>query len=207
VDGSLRGQAHLQAAHGPRADEGGAEAERRSPCPAHPLEPALFLEVGRRAARWLGGRRRVVLPRVRVARIRQGISRCASAAREGRGRDSSLFGRTVVVAGVDAQTYFPMTDNVAARLGANREYRWSTQYQVYDRRPLNARSRRHLALDPHPDAACVGSGARIKRHGGLGFRTLRWPSQPRARPRSVPGGTTAVSFDGPTEPTARLTRT
>jgi hypothetical protein len=74
---------------------------------------------------------------------------------------------------VDAETYLPLTQSVSARVhqqvygGADfeRTYRLSTRYLIYERLPVNARSRAQLDLDPHPGATCAPGAAKLR---GLG---------------------------------------
>jgi hypothetical protein len=70
---------------------------------------------------------------------------------------------------VDAETYLPLASRFVTRSGAGDSLELFTRYLVYERLPLNARSRAKLDLDPHPGAKCApGAGKTIGR-GTLGF--------------------------------------
>jgi hypothetical protein len=70
---------------------------------------------------------------------------------------------------VDAETYLPLTQRVSVRVDSERTYRLFTRYLVYERLPLDARSRAELALDPHPGAKCEPGAGKLKDRA-LGFR-------------------------------------
>ena len=69
---------------------------------------------------------------------------------------------------VDAETYLPLASRFTRRFGEG----WIdvfTRYLVYERLPLDARSRAQLDLDPHPGAKCAPGADRIIGGGSLGF--------------------------------------
>ena len=68
---------------------------------------------------------------------------------------------------VDAETYLPLAQRVSVRVNPDLAYRFFTRFLVYERSPLDARSRGLLALDPHPGATCRTGRASGK--SGLGF--------------------------------------
>jgi hypothetical protein len=55
---------------------------------------------------------------------------------------------------VDYDTYLPLSLRVTARVDSEQTHSLLTRYLIYERLPLNARSRALLALDPHPGAEC-----------------------------------------------------
>jgi hypothetical protein len=80
---------------------------------------------------------------------------------------------------VDADTYLPLAHRVSARVDTGGTYRLSTRYLVYERLPLNRRSRRQLDLDPHPGASCAAGAGELRGERAPGFPN---PCPP------VPGG-------------------
>jgi hypothetical protein len=70
---------------------------------------------------------------------------------------------------VDSETYLPLSQRVAARVESERTYRLFTRYLVYERLPLDARSRAQLALDPHPGAECSRFAGDLTGDRDLGF--------------------------------------
>lgn len=69
---------------------------------------------------------------------------------------------------VDAETYLPLASHFTRRFGDGRIDVF-TRYLVYERLPLNARSRAQLDLDPHPGAKCSPGADKIMGSGSLGF--------------------------------------
>jgi hypothetical protein len=69
---------------------------------------------------------------------------------------------------VDAETYLPLAEYVSVRVDG-RTYRLRTRYLVYERLPLDARSRALLALDPHPRATCAPGAGDLRGNRRLGF--------------------------------------
>jgi hypothetical protein len=56
---------------------------------------------------------------------------------------------------VDSETYLPLAQRRAIRHPpSGRGFDLSTRYLVYERLPLNSRTRKELDLDPHPGAKC-----------------------------------------------------
>jgi hypothetical protein len=70
---------------------------------------------------------------------------------------------------VDSETYFPLSQRVSARVDAEPTYRLFTRYLVYERLPLDARSRAQLDLDPHPGARCSPFAGELRGDRGVGF--------------------------------------
>jgi hypothetical protein len=56
---------------------------------------------------------------------------------------------------VDSETYLPLAQRRSIRHGSGRGFDFSTRYLVYERLPLNSRTREELDLDPHPGAKCA----------------------------------------------------
>jgi hypothetical protein len=69
---------------------------------------------------------------------------------------------------VDAETYLPLASRVTVRFD-RKTFRLSTRYLVYERLPLDARSRGLLALDRHPGATCADGAGNLRGDRGLGF--------------------------------------
>jgi hypothetical protein len=70
---------------------------------------------------------------------------------------------------VDSQTYLPLVQRHRVG-GSERGITFVTRYLVYERTPLNARSRRQLDLDPHPGAKCSENAGKLKgRRAEIGF--------------------------------------
>jgi hypothetical protein len=83
---------------------------------------------------------------------------------------SSLRGVTErVVFLVDADSYLPLATHFAQRLRNGDRLDIFTRYLVYERLPLNARTRAKLDLDPHPGAKCAPHADRVFGRGSLGF--------------------------------------
>jgi hypothetical protein len=76
---------------------------------------------------------------------------------------------------VDADTYLPLAQRYSIGTDSEREMGFSTRYLIYERLPLNARSRALLALDPHPGAEC-SPFAGDEGEGDLGFPNPCSPS-------------------------------
>jgi hypothetical protein len=70
---------------------------------------------------------------------------------------------------VDADTYLPLAERVLARVDSGRTYRLFTRYLVYERLPLDRRSRGQLDLDPHPGARCAPGAGELRGERALGF--------------------------------------
>jgi hypothetical protein len=83
---------------------------------------------------------------------------------------------------VDSETYLPLSQRVSARVDPERTYRLFTRYLVYERLPLDARSRAQLDLDPHPGAKCA------PRAGNLKDRALGFPNPCASSDREGPSG-------------------
>lgn len=70
---------------------------------------------------------------------------------------------------VDAETYLPLVQRHRVG-GSERGITFFTRYIVYERTPLNARSRKQLHLDRHPGAKCSENAGRLKgRRAEIGF--------------------------------------
>jgi hypothetical protein len=69
---------------------------------------------------------------------------------------------------VDADTYLPLAQRYSIGTDSDREREILTRYLVYERLPLDDRSRALLALDPHPGAEC-SPFAGDEGEGDLGF--------------------------------------
>jgi hypothetical protein len=74
-----------------------------------------------------------------------------------------------VVYVVDAETYLPLAVRNTFRRDGRRLLEVDIRYLVYERLPLNDRTRAKLDLDPHPGAKCVEGADRIIGGGSLGF--------------------------------------
>ena len=68
---------------------------------------------------------------------------------------------------VDSETYLPLAQRQSIRHPSGDGFDVSTRYLVYERLPLNSRTREELDLDPHPGAKCGPSGN--LKLGPLGF--------------------------------------
>lgn len=64
---------------------------------------------------------------------------------------------------VDAETYLPLAEHRSVRLGSGRGIDVFTRFFLYERLPLNARTREQLDLDAHPGAKCSRSARGGKR--------------------------------------------
>jgi hypothetical protein len=70
---------------------------------------------------------------------------------------------------VDAETYLPLAVRDSHRRNGRRLLEVTIRYLVYERLPLNDRTRAKLALDPHPGAKCARGADKILGGGSLGF--------------------------------------
>jgi hypothetical protein len=70
---------------------------------------------------------------------------------------------------VDADTYLPLARRISARVDSGPTYRLFTRYLVYERLPVDARSRGQLDLDPHPGAKCAAGAGEPRDERALGF--------------------------------------
>jgi hypothetical protein len=70
---------------------------------------------------------------------------------------------------VDSETYLPLAELRTLRLRSGEAIRFRHRYLVYERLPLNARSREQLDLDPHPGARCSRGAWDVKGRRGPGF--------------------------------------
>ena len=61
---------------------------------------------------------------------------------------------------VDTETYLPLEKRETYRLRGE-VFRFVSEFLVYERLPLDARSRVQLDLDPHPGASCADGTARF----------------------------------------------
>jgi hypothetical protein len=77
--------------------------------------------------------------------------------------------RERVVFLVDAETYLPLASRFTQRSPDGNNFELSTRYLVYERLPLDARSRAQLDLDPHPGAKCAPGANETMGTGSLGF--------------------------------------
>jgi hypothetical protein len=77
--------------------------------------------------------------------------------------------RARVVFLVDPETYLPLAARFTHRLIGGEAFTVATRYLVYERLPLNARTRGLLDLDPHPGAKCSPGAERPLPRGSLGF--------------------------------------
>jgi hypothetical protein len=85
---------------------------------------------------------------------------------------------------VDAETYLPLTQRVSVRVDSRPGYSLFIRYLVYERLPLDARSRAQLDLDRHPGAACAPGVAKLQGGLGPGFANLCPPSDATAPSRA-----------------------
>jgi hypothetical protein len=67
---------------------------------------------------------------------------------------------------VDSETYLPLAERYSGRVGSELKFEAFTRFLVYERLPLDARSRAQLDLDPHPGATVLGRLGRSKRRPG-----------------------------------------
>ena len=70
---------------------------------------------------------------------------------------------------VDAETYLPLTQRLSFETGTGPELEALTRYRVYERLPLNDKTERRLALDPHPGAKCSELAHELTEAKDLGF--------------------------------------
>ena len=77
--------------------------------------------------------------------------------------------RARIVFLVDAETYLPLAARFRHGLIGGDELTVATRYLVYERLPLNARTRGLLDLDPHPGATCAPGADKPLPRGPLGF--------------------------------------
>jgi hypothetical protein len=75
--------------------------------------------------------------------------------------------RTVIV--VDAETYFPIRQQLFSRAPNGETVRIVWDYLTYERLPLDDRTSRLLAFDPPAGAKCAPHTDRLIRKGSLGF--------------------------------------
>ena len=79
--------------------------------------------------------------------------------------------RARIVFLVDPETYLPLASRFTHGLIGGDEVRVATRYLVYERLPLNARTRGLLDLDPHPGAICAPGADKPLPRGSLGFES------------------------------------
>jgi hypothetical protein len=77
--------------------------------------------------------------------------------------------RERVVFIVDADTYLPLSTRFHLRGPDGSRLDLYIRYLVYERLPLDARSRAQLDLDPHPGAKCAPGADETMGRGSLGF--------------------------------------
>lgn len=77
--------------------------------------------------------------------------------------------RERVVFVVDAETYLPLSVRFSNRSPDGGRLEIFVRYLVYERLPLNARTRAQLDLDPHPGAKCAPEADKTMGRGSLGF--------------------------------------
>jgi hypothetical protein len=70
---------------------------------------------------------------------------------------------------VDSETYLPLTQRQSVRYGSGKGVEFFTRYLVYERLPLNPRTREQLDLDPHPGAKCSPSFEGKRKPEPVGF--------------------------------------
>jgi hypothetical protein len=70
---------------------------------------------------------------------------------------------------VDAESYLPLTQRQSVRYGSGEGVDFFTRYLVYERLPLNRRTRDALDLDPHPGAKCAPSFEGKRKPEPVGF--------------------------------------
>jgi hypothetical protein len=70
---------------------------------------------------------------------------------------------------VDASSYLPLSQHITTRQDGGQTYDVETRYRTYEQLPLNARTDRLLALDPHPDAKCSEYAHELTEERDLGF--------------------------------------
>jgi hypothetical protein len=74
-----------------------------------------------------------------------------------------------VVFVVDAETYLPISMHFSQRSPDGGRMDIFVRYLVFERLPLDARTRAQLDLDPHPGAKCAVGADRTMGRGSLGF--------------------------------------
>jgi hypothetical protein len=70
---------------------------------------------------------------------------------------------------VDSETYLPLAERQSVRFGSGSGINFSTRFLVYERLPLNPRTREQLDLDSHPRAKCSPSFDRKRAPEPVGF--------------------------------------
>jgi hypothetical protein len=70
---------------------------------------------------------------------------------------------------VDSETYLPLAERRSVRPRSGAEIEFRNRYLVYERLPLNARTREQLDLDPHPGARCSPHTGDVKGRRAPGF--------------------------------------
>jgi hypothetical protein len=70
---------------------------------------------------------------------------------------------------VDAETYLPLAARFRQRSPDGQRLNIFDRYLVYERLPVNARTRAQLDLDPHPGAKCAPGADETMGRGSLGF--------------------------------------
>jgi hypothetical protein len=79
--------------------------------------------------------------------------------------------RARIVFLVDPETYLPLAARFKHGLIGGEELTVATRYLVYERLPLNTRTRGLLDLDPHPGATCAPGADKPLPRGSLGFES------------------------------------
>jgi hypothetical protein len=69
---------------------------------------------------------------------------------------------------VDGETYLPLRQRWSVRRG-DEEFGFVSEFLVYERLPLDARSRARLDLDRHPGATCALGAGEVRGKRDLGF--------------------------------------
>lgn len=78
--------------------------------------------------------------------------------------------RESVVFLVDSETYLPLAQRYSVRSGSAKPSTYRFRYLVYERLPLDSRTRARLDLDPHPGAKCSPGATDLKgRRAAIGF--------------------------------------
>ena len=71
---------------------------------------------------------------------------------------------------VDSETYLPLAQRYSVRSGSAKPSTYRFRYLVYERLPLDPRTRAQLDLDPHPGAKCSPGATDLKgRRAAIGF--------------------------------------
>ena len=71
---------------------------------------------------------------------------------------------------VDSETYLPLAQRYSVRSGSAKPSTYRFRYLVYERLPLDPRTRAQLDLDPHPGARCSPGATDLKgRRAAIGF--------------------------------------